>query len=256
MIEETSNKIVLIDSHAHLNEFEDITTILNEAKQSGVIGIVAVGMDINSNKKTLQLARENPKLVYPALGYHPWEIKENEIEENLSWIKDHIGEAIALGEIGIDYKIKVEKEVQFKVFNELLEIANAFDKPVIIHCRFSHQKAFEMVKEKGLKRGLFHWFSGPINILDKILESGYFISATPALAYSPPHQEAIKKAPLERILLETDSPVSYQGKESSPKDVLITLLHVSRLKGLEPLFVSKETTLNASEFFQIDFLQK
>ena len=85
---------------------------------------------------------------------------------------------------------------------------------------------------------------------------GYFISATPALAYSPPHQEAIKRSPLERILLETDTPVSYQGKESKPKDVWITLEEVARLKGLDPMMVAKQTTANASQFFQIPFNTK
>jgi TatD DNase family protein len=109
-----------------------------------------------------------------------------------------------------------------------------------------------MVTEKGIRRAVFHWYSGPIALLEKILEQGYFISATPALTYSPPHQEAIKKAPLDRILLETDSPVSYQGKETRPKDVWITLKEVARLKGLDPLVVSERTTINASQLFQID----
>jgi TatD DNase family protein len=82
---------------------------------------------------------------------------------------------------------------------------------------------------------------------------GYLISATPALAYSPHHQDAIKKAPLERILLETDTPVVYQSRESRPKDVVITLNEVARLKGLEPTIVAEQTTKNASRFFKIPF---
>jgi TatD DNase family protein len=82
---------------------------------------------------------------------------------------------------------------------------------------------------------------------------GYFISATPALTYSPPHQEAIKKAPLERILLETDTPVVYQGRESRPEEVRVTLTEVACLKGLEPSIVAEQTTENASRFFKISF---
>ncbi len=247
-------QIKLVDSHAHIDELENLSKAIHEAKESGVIGIIAVGMNIESNKKTLEIAMDNPEFIYPAIGYHPWEIKEEEIEANLTWIKDHINEAVALGEIGLDYKIKLKKELQFKVFERLLEIANEFDKPVILHCRFSHQKVFEMVKGKNVKKAIFHWYSGPLNLLDRIIESGYFISATPALAYSPPHQEAIKRTPIERILLETDSPVSYQGKEASPKDVLTTLSHVSQLKDLDILSISKETTFNASQLFEINFL--
>jgi TatD DNase family protein len=71
------------------------------------------------------------------------------------------------------------------------------------------------------------------------------------LTYSPPHQEAIKRAPLERILLETDSPVSYQGKEARPKDVWISLRGVARLKGVDLKVVVEQTTANASLLFQI-----
>ncbi len=243
----------LVDGHAHLNELNDLSESLQETKAAGVCGIVAVGMDIESNKKILQMAEANAQFVYPAMGYHPWVIKEEEIEANLSFVRDHAKEGVAVGEIGLDYKIKVKKELQWKVFGKLLDIALESDKPAIVHCRFSHRRAFDMVRERKIERAVFHWYSGPLRLLDEILEAGYLISATPALAYSPPHQEAIKRAPIERILLETDTPVNYQGRESRPKDVRITLEEVSRLKKLDPLLVSGRTTENASRFFKIRF---
>jgi TatD DNase family protein len=250
-MERESCNIPLVDGHAHLEELEDLTESLRDARAAGVCGIIAVGMDIESNQKVLKIAEGNRGYVYPALGYHPWEIKEEEVEANLSYIRDHVEEGVALGEIGLDYKIKVKKELQWKVFGDLLEIALKSNKPVIIHCRYSHRRAFEMVKERKIKWAVFHWYSGPIDLLDKILSKGYFISATPALAYSPPHQEALKRAPIERILLETDTPVSYQGKEARPKDVRITLKEVARLKGLDPSIVAEQTIENASLFFKI-----
>jgi TatD DNase family protein len=252
-MEGESCNIPLVDGHAHLEELSDLTESLRQAKAAGVCGIIAVGMDIESNQKVLKIAEGNRGYVYPALGYHPWEIKEEEVEANLSFIRDHVGEGVALGEIGLDYKIKVKKELQREVFGDLLEIALESNKPVIIHCRYSHRRAFEMVKERKIKRAVFHWYSGPIDLLDKILSMGYFISATPALAYSPPHQEAITKASLERTLLETDTPVVYQGIESRPKDVRVTLKEVARLRGLEPSIIAEQTTQNASSFFQISF---
>ena len=253
MEKEKLEKLSLVDSHTHLEELDDLPDSLQEAKGAGVCGVIAVGMDIESNKKVLKITAANPQFVYPALGYHPWEIKEEEVEANLSFIQDHIEEGAALGEIGLDYKIKVKKELQWKVFGELLDIALESNKPVIIHCRYSHRRVLEMVGEKKIKRAVFHWYSGPVDLLDKIMSMGYFISATPALIYSPPHQEAIRRAPLERILLETDTPVGYQGKESRPKDVQITLQEVAQLKGLDPNIVSGQTTTNASQFFQIPF---
>lgn len=241
----------LIDVHAHLAELNDLSQALQEAKEAGVCGIIAVGSDIESNQKTIKIAQTYPQYVYPAIGYHPWEIEEEEIEENLFFVRSHAEECIALGELGLDYRIKVKKELQLRVFNELLEVAYQFNKPIIIHCRFSHRETLKMILERGIRQAVFHWYSGLIDVLDEILAKGYFISATPALRYSPPHKEAIKRAPLERILLETDTPVTYQGMESRPKDVRITMEEVGFLKRLNPLTVSSQTTANAAHFFQI-----
>jgi TatD DNase family protein len=248
---EVLEKMFLVDVHTHLDELDDLSDALQEAKTAGIKGIIGVGVNVDSNKKILEIAEENHGYVYPALGYHPWQMREDEVEENLSFIREHIDKYIALGEIGLDYKIKVKKDLQWKVFGELLDIALEHDKPIIVHCRFSYRKALEMVVGKGIKRAVFHWYSGPLDLLEEILNDGYFISATPALVYSPPHQEAIKKAPLERILLETDSPVSYQGKEARPKDVRISLREVARLKGVDLKVVAEQTTANASLLFQI-----
>ncbi len=244
-------KISLVDVHAHLDQLEDLSNSLEEARAAGVRRIIGVGMNVESNRKVLKISEENKGYVYPAVGYHPWGLKEDEVEENLSFIQNHLGDCIALGEIGLDYKVKIKKEVQWEIFEELLTMALDFNKPVILHCRFSHQHALRMVKERGVKRAVFHWYSGPATVLDEILAMGYFISATPALIYSPPHQEAIRRTPLDKILLETDTPVNYQGLESRPKDVRISLDQVARLKGLDPLAVSKQTTANASRLFEI-----
>ena len=250
---EKLEKISLVDGHAHLDELEDLTESIREAKEAQVIGIIAVGVDVESNKKILKIAETNQGYIYPAIGYHPWQMKQEEVEANLSFIRDYVEKCVALGEVGLDYKIKAKKELQWKVFGELLDVARESNKPMIIHCRYSHCRAFEMVKEKEIKRAIFHWYSGSLDLLDEILDKGFFISATPALVYSPPHQEAIKRTPLERILLETDAPVSYQGKESRPKDVWISCEEVAWLKGIAPVVVSERTTLNASQFFQISF---
>ena len=134
---------------------------------------------MNQIKRFLISLRQILNSSIRALGYHPWEIKKEEVEANLSFICDHVGDGVALGEIGLDYKIKVKKELQWRVFEALLDIALEFNKPVIIHCRYSHRRAFEMVKEKKIKHAVFHWYSGPIDLLDKILSMGYSISATP-----------------------------------------------------------------------------
>ncbi len=246
-------ELSLVDAHAHLDELSDVTEALQEARHQGISAIVAVGVNLDSNIRTLKIARENPNYVYPALGIHPWNIEEKEVERSLTFIRDHSDQCVALGEIGLDYKVKIKKNLQWKVFGALLDLADELDKPVIIHCRFSHHHALKMAKERGIERAVFHWYSGPEDVLDELLSAGYSISATPALCYSPPHQAAVKRAPLERILLETDTPVSYQGKEARPKDVHVSLREVARLKNADIPAVAKQTALNTSRLFRIPF---
>ena len=124
--------------------------------------------------------------VYPALGYHPWQIKEEEVEANLSFIRGHVEECVALGEIGLDYKIKAKKELQWRVFEELLNIALESNKPMILHCRYSHQRTFEMVKERKIEKAVFHWYSGSLALLDEILIQGLLYFSDPCFGLQSP----------------------------------------------------------------------
>jgi TatD DNase family protein len=241
----------MIDSHAHLNEIEAVEGALARAQEVGITGIVAVGMDVASNQATLELSRRFPHLIYPAVGYHPWSITPEGVEDNLAFIREHLAGCVALGEVGLDYQAKVKKKVQQEVLAALLDLAARENKPVILHTRFSQQRALRMVKEAGIARAVFHWYSGPLEVLQEILAEGYFISATPALAYSPPHQAAVQAAPLSRILIETDAPVVYQEKVSEPAHLLVSARELSRLKGIELSQVIETTTANARGFYNI-----
>jgi TatD DNase family protein len=241
----------MIDTHAHLNEIEEIDRAIQRAKLAGIVGIVAVGMDLASNITTLDLAEQFPDMVHPAIGYHPWSISTDTIEKNLKFIEDNLPKCIALGEVGIDYKTKVKKPVQWEVFSKVLSLAIRHNRPVIVHSRFSHQRSHQMVRDSGIDKAIFHWYTGSLEILKKIIDDGYYISATPALAYSPPHQAAMKAAPIERILMETDSPVEYQRKVSEPADLTITLKELACVKSMDIKEVRRITTNNAKRFFGI-----
>lgn len=241
----------MIDSHAHLNELEKVEEALLRARAAGLTGIVAVGMDLAANRFTLDLARRYPDLIYPAIGYHPWSLRPDSIEENLAFIRTHLQECVALGEVGLDYQAKPKKRLQQEVFAALLELAARHRRPVIIHTRFSQHRAHALVKEAGIEKAVFHWYSGPLEVLKKILDDGYFISATPALSYSPPHQVAVAATPLSQLLIETDAPVEYQGKVSEPADLIWTAREVSRVKEVPLEEVIRVTTANAREFFGI-----
>jgi TatD DNase family protein len=239
----------LIDGHVHLSEIEPSESAVENAVNAGVKRMIAVAMNLDSCRKTLALAERFPDIVLPAIGYHPWSIKAEDVEDTLLFITQNIHRCIALGEVGLDYKVKVKKKLQKAVFSKLLNLAVTINKPVIIHSRFSHQRTYEMAVEAGVQKAVFHWYSGSVDILDNIIASGFFVSATPALGYSPHHQTAMKRAPVERILIETDAPVQYGDRASEPADLKETLFHLSRIKQIPEDKLAGIVTKNAERFF-------
>jgi len=254
----------LIDTHAHLDELKSLGSALEEARKAGVVAVVAVGSNQQSNTRTLQISQEHRRFVYPALGLHPWELANlgpSEIDDNLRFVERNIASAVAVGEIGLDYDKRVlkvvSKELQQEVLGRLLTIAKEHDKPAVIHSRYAWKDALGLVQEAGVEKAVFHWFTGFSSVLKDIIEGGYFVSATPAAEYHEEHRRAVREAPLQRLLLETDCPVTYGREaryESRPIDVLRGLKAVSQLKGVDEAVITEQTTRNAIEFFSLDIV--
>ena len=167
----------LIDGHAHLNEIGGIEAALERARESGVLRIIAVGMDIPSNRRTLELAGEYPDIILPAVGYHPWAINPSQVDEALVLLTAQLPACIALGEVGLDYKIRIKKQVQWDVFGRVLELAAGCKKPVIVHSRYSHQRCHRMVSAAAIEKAVFHWYSGPLDVLERIVADGIMFPA-------------------------------------------------------------------------------
>lgn len=252
----------LIDTHAHLDELENVHSIFEEAEKVGVIAIVAVGSDYQSNMKILEISQRYSSFVYPALGLHPWRlanIKSSQVDEDLQFIEQNIATAVAIGEIGLDYDkrlVKVApKELQKGVLRRLLDLAKKYAKPVAIHSRYAWKDSFQLVKDARVDKAIFHWFTGFSSVLRDIIGSGYFISATPATEYHEEHRRAVRGTTLKRLLLETDCPVTY-GREvkykSEPADVLRSLKSVAQLREVDEATIAEQTTRNATSFFSID----
>lgn len=249
----------LIDTHAHLDEIENLDKQISEAKEAGLVAIIAVGSDLSSNQRVLELSAIY-KEVYPALGWHPWYIREEEIDAQLDFIAANIAKAVGVGEIGLDYHKRVravaDKELQKRVLEELLKIAVANDKPALIHSRYAWRDACDAVNRAGLAKAVFHWYTGTSGVLRDIVSRGYYISVTPAVAYHKEHRRAVKEAPLAQLLLETDSPVTY-GRGSPhefvarPVDVRCSLQGAAALKGLSEAELAAATTDNAMRLFGI-----
>jgi TatD DNase family protein len=252
----------LIDTHAHLDELQNLDSMLEAAKKVGVIAIVAMGSNHQSNIKTLEISQEHDHFVYPALGWHPCKLANlapSEIDDNLRFVEENVASAVAVGEIGLDYDKRVlrvaSKQLQQEVLSRLLNIARKYAKPAIIHSRYAWKDALSMVQDVGIDRAVFHWFTGFSSVLKDILEGGHFVSATPAAEYHEEHRRAVREAPLQRLLLETDCPVSYGREaryESQPIDVVRGLKAVSQLKGVEEAIIAEQTTRNAIRFFSFD----
>jgi TatD DNase family protein len=250
----------LIDTHAHLDEMENIELVITAAKEAGLVAIVAVGSDLKTNEATLKLAESYKDFVYPALGWHPWFIRESDINANLEFIKSNVDKAVAIGEVGLDYHKRVragaDKDLQKRVFGEILSVARDHNKPALIHSRYAWRDAFEAVEAAGLEKAVFHWYTGTSGVLRDIIEKGYYISVTPAVEYHDEHRRAVREIPLERMLLETDCPVIYQRGsenefESSPADVLRSLKGAADLKGVSEEDIAEVTTKNAKALFGI-----
>ncbi|MCK4518916.1 MAG: TatD family hydrolase, partial [Candidatus Omnitrophica bacterium] len=168
---------------------------------------------------------------------------------------------VAVGEIGLDYWYKEARkkgegrDLQRELFVAQLKLAEELDKPVIVHSRGAWGDCLSLVREYQLKQVLFHWYTGPVDILKEILNEGFYISLSPSLEYSKEAQAAAREAPPEKILLETDSPVSYKSAAgryvSEPKDVLRVLKKLSELKEMDKEKIAGITYKASCTFFNI-----
>ncbi len=250
----------LVDTHAHLEDLGNLDEALTRVEEAGVIAVVTMGSDRKSNLWALKESATHQKgklKIYPAIGLHPWGLDPSKIEANTQLIEENIHKVVAIGEIGLDYwykevrKSPEKKEQQRELLRRLLGIAKENGKPVSIHSRGAWADCVEMTIETGIEKAVFHWFSGPLSVLERLLDEGYHVSATPAAAYSKEHRTATKNAPLENLLLETDSPVAYRGEPAEPAHVLKTLSAVAELKGVRAETVAEETTDSARRLFRI-----
>lgn len=256
----------IFDTHAHLDHLGNLDAALASARERGVEAIVCISMDLASSKKNLEIkARyDNPK-IYLAMGMHPSEAKPEDVAPLIELIHREKQHLHAIGEIGLDFWYKwvrkddVKKGQQREVYCALLEVAKELDLPAVIHTRGTWKEGLATAQEIGIKRALFHWYSGPVDVLDDIIKAGYYVSTSPSVAYSPQSREAMAAAPIERVLIETDCPVFYKNRDdesdpgfnAEPSDVWRTLKAYCALKNLDEDTALERLNRNAREFFGI-----
>lgn len=257
----------MIDTHAHLN-FEAFTDdwreVLDRALLAGVDKMIIVGTDLETSKRAVELAQEH-KALYAAVGVHPHHARE--LQMNLNLIEQWLDQpkVVAVGEVGLDrhlYKqskygemseneIDVLYTVQKEVFKKEIEFARKHNKPLIIHSWEAGDDVLSML-DNGV-RGVFHCFDGSKKYLRKILEANYYVSFTGQITYVPDRLEVAKEVPLDRLLLETDSPLispaPLRGERNEPKNVWLIAEAHANSRGISLEEVDKATSENAERLF-------
>jgi TatD DNase family protein len=254
----------LVDAHVHLSDQEYVShteELITDAKNHCVVALVSNSMDLQTSKQTLKLAEKYPKLVYAALGIHPWNVnvlQESELDQTLQLIAEEHQKknVLAVGEIGLDAKYEKIWEKQLLVFNKMLGIAEKLDLPVIIHSRGTTQQIVNMLPSYNLKRVLLHWFSYPITALTQAISHGYSITEGPPAVYSSGIREVIAKVPLTNFLTETDGPVKYfkqpfNGQLTKPSFIKNVVEAVADVKKLSVDEVAEQIAKNFEAFFNI-----
>jgi len=244
------------DAHCHLNEFDNVKELVEAAKNEKVLRIVTNAVDLESMEKSVALARKFPEIEC-ALGLHPSNIlrtSDKELGVGLRFIKDNIGECVAVGEIGLDFKHAKSGEERARqkfYFAEQLRLAEEFNKPAIVHSRLAVTDAIdELSCFKG--KILLHWFSGSSKQLEQAIGLKAFFSVGPAVEFDESVKRTALEAPLDRILSETDSPVPFHGKRAEPGWIPKVVEKIAKVKNLPLKTVEDAIEANFKKFFSGD----
>jgi TatD DNase family protein len=254
---------MLIDSHAHLDmkDFDkDRGAVIERAVAAGVDRIITVGIDLASSREALDIARDHA-FIYATVGYHPHDAeacRDEDLEKLAAIAADP--NVVAWGEIGLDFFRRYSSERDQKtVFERQLEMARELNLPVIIHDREAHDQVLSTLKRLGKreKAGVIHCFSGDLALAEALIDLGYYISIPGTVTYkkAADTREVAARVPLERMLVETDSPflapVPKRGKRNEPAYVTYTAREIARLRETDADAVAEATTRNTIELFAL-----
>lgn len=255
-------ELTLHDSHVHLDfdDFEkDRADVIQRSKQNGIKHFVVPGVCQKYWCRLLQLAAIE-QAVLPALGIHPWyldDFHQQHLDE-LTRLLTNEQQLVAVGEIGLDWVIQTDRKVQIAVFEQQLDIAKQFNKPVIIHHRRSHDEIAKILRQKQLaKAGVIHGFSGSLQQANAYIELGFKLGVGGTITYprAEKTRKVIKKVPIESLLLETDAPdmplFGKQGKRNSPEYITEVFQALIELRRADPALLSVQLAKNFSQTFSV-----
>ena len=259
----------LFDSHAHYNDEKfdgDRGEIISKAYNLGVTKIINAGYSLESSKNALVIAKKY-EWMYSTSGISPNDIPSSEKELNnqifslLNFIKNEIynKKIVAIGEIGLDYYWNKDNiNLQKKAFVEQINLANEFNLPIVIHTREAVMDTLDILKQyKALKKGVFHCCPLNRELVKEALKLGFYISFAGPITFknSKNANEIIEMCPIDKILLETDSPYlspePNRGKRNDSSNVIYIAEKIADTKKMDIEEIAKITYDNASRIFEL-----
>ena len=246
---------MFIDAHSHIDLLDDYKTAIKNADKENV-KIVTCGIDIPSNRKTLEIKKENPE-VQICLGIYPTDalkLSEKEIVEEIEFIKKNKDKIVAIGEVGLDLKENPEEilEKQKKNLSKFVNLAKELNKPIIIHSRKAEEECIEFLEKLDYNKIIMHCFSGNFKLVKRIIENNWMLTIPTSVKNSEQFQKVIEMTPIENLLCETDSPFLHPDKKfpNEPKNVIESYKKISEIKNLPLEKVEKILEKNYANFFK------
>lgn len=254
---------MIFETHAHYDDDqfdEDRVNILTSLLESGVNTVINVSSSLKSIEKTCELTR-NYNFIYGAVGIHPEECGKLN-QDNFNYVKEMVlsEKVVAVGEIGLDYHWKEpERDIQKHWFREQIELARQAGLPMIIHSRDAAQDTFTILKEHKAEEigGVIHCFSYGIDMAKAFLDMGFYIGVGGVITFKNAKKlkEAVEYIPMNRIVLETDSPYlapePNRGKRNSSQNLCYVASEIAKIKGLDYDEVVEITEKNAEQLFRM-----
>lgn len=252
---------MIFDTHAHYDDeaFEgDRDELLKSLKSRNVSGIITCGVNAETSKKSIELS-ENYDFIYAAVGFHGLntdDLTENYLSEIKTLAQQH-KKVVAIGECGLDYYYsKEKKDLQIKIFTEQVNLANELDLPIIVHDREAHSDVMNILK-KYRPKGVIHCFTGSVEMMREAVKIGMYIGLGGAVTFknAKKPKEVAKAVPIDKILLETDSPymtpVPFRGKRNDSSYISYVADEIAELRGMKKDTLLSETEKNAKCLFNI-----
>ena len=255
----------LFDTHAHIQgpEFDaDREAVLQRARDAGMAGMLVLGVDVASSEAAIALAEANPT-VLAAAGCHPHDADKMD-DASLERLEALAASptVVAVGEIGLDfYRSFSEHARQVEVFKRQLQVAASAGKPAAVHCREAHEACLPILEQwshglggalpDGRPLGVMHYFSGDVDLAQRYSALGLLISIHTSVTYpkSEQLQAVARELPLDRIVVETDSPYGapqpLRGKRNEPANVIEAVRKIAELRGEAVERIAEATTENA-----------